>query len=159
MGAVASAPSPDQVDGHLRSSSAPTAIRRSATARPRPWAAPRSVSRIHAERDRAEDLYAQAQAAMAWSHALVEAGDRIRHGRGERVTRPQESLERSPYARLMAQAATMPVIEQAKGIVMARIGCGDELAFDMLRRASQRMSVPVHTLAAQIVARAAHHGD
>lgn len=32
----------------------------------------------------------------------------------------------------------MPLIEQAKGIIMAREGCGPEEAFDLLRRASQR---------------------
>jgi hypothetical protein len=45
----------------------------------------------------------------------------------------------------------MPVIEQAKGIVMAREGCGPEEAFDLLRRASQRSNVPVRELAARIV--------
>jgi hypothetical protein len=46
---------------------------------------------------------------------------------------------------------TMPVIEQAKGIVMAQQGCGPEEAFDLLRRISQRTGVKVHALAAQIV--------
>jgi anti-anti-sigma factor len=41
------------------------------------------LSRIHTERDRSENLYARAQAAMAWSHALAEAHDRI-----ERATKP-----------------------------------------------------------------------
>jgi hypothetical protein len=116
------------------------------------------LSRIHRERDRSEDLYAQAQVAMAWSHALAEANGRIRGGQGEPGSEPKESLARSPYARLMAQAGSTPVIEQAKGIVMAKIGCGDDLAFEMLRRASQRMNVPVGTLAAQIVARAGRRG-
>jgi AmiR/NasT family two-component response regulator len=47
--------------------------------------------------------------------------------------------------------ATMPVIEQAKGIVMAQQECGPEEAFDLLRRASQRSNVKVHVLAEQIV--------
>jgi len=45
----------------------------------------------------------------------------------------------------------MPVIEQAKGIVMAQQGCGPEEAFDLLRRASQRSNVKRHVLAEQIV--------
>ena len=44
----------------------------------------------------------------------------------------------SELARLKARLETMPVIEQAKGIVMAREGCGPDEAFDRLRRASQR---------------------
>jgi ANTAR domain len=44
-------------------------------------------------------------------------------------------------ARLRAQLDTMPVIEQAKGIIMAPAGCAPEAAFDLLRRASQRALV------------------
>jgi hypothetical protein len=43
------------------------------------------------------------------------------------------------------------VIEQAKGIIMARQRCGPDEAFELLRRASQRANVKVHALAAQIV--------
>jgi hypothetical protein len=46
----------------------------------------------------------------------------------------------------------MPVIEQAKGIIMGQQQCGPDEAFDLLRRASQRSNVKVHVLAAQIVA-------
>jgi anti-sigma B factor antagonist len=55
------------------------------------------------------------------------------------------------YARLKAQLDTMPVIEQAKGIVMAQHGCGPAEAFDMLRRASQQANVKVAVLAALLV--------
>jgi GAF domain-containing protein len=44
----------------------------------------------------------------------------------------------------------MPVIEQAKGILMAQHGCGPDEAFDLLRRASQRFNVPVRVLAARL---------
>jgi hypothetical protein len=44
----------------------------------------------------------------------------------------------------------MPVIEQAKGILMAQRGCGPDEAFDLLRRASQRFNVPVRVLAARL---------
>lgn len=45
----------------------------------------------------------------------------------------------------------MPVIEQAKGIIMAQRGCRPEEAFDVLRQISQRTNVRVSVLAAQIV--------
>lgn len=62
-------------------------------------------------------------------------------------------LYHSAFARLQAKLDTMPVVEQAKGILMAQEGCGPEEAFDLLRRASQRANVKVHVLATQIVAR------
>ena len=52
-----------------------------------------------------------------------------------------------------AQLGATPVIEQAKGILMAQRGCGPEEAFDLLRRASQRFNVPARVLAAQLVNR------
>jgi len=45
----------------------------------------------------------------------------------------------------------MPVIEQAKGIVMAQQRCGPDEAFDLLRRASQRFNVKISVLAAQMI--------
>ena len=74
----------------------------------------------------------------------------IRAGRTRR-----ERLYHSAYARLEARLETMPVIEQAKGILMAQTGCGAEQAFDMLRRASQRSNVKVRDLASAIVYQAA----
>src|SRR5215471_13712662 len=53
------------------------------------------------------------------------------------------------------QLDTMPVIEQAKGILMAQRSCGPDEAFDLLRRASQRFNVPVRVLAARL----AHGGQ
>jgi ANTAR domain/GAF domain len=50
-----------------------------------------------------------------------------------------------------AQLGTMPVIEQAMGILMTQHSCGPEEAFDLLRRASQRFNVPVRVLAARLV--------
>jgi hypothetical protein len=75
------------------------------------------------------------------------ARDRARRGRSQR-----EILRDSPFARLLARLGTMPVIEQAKGIIMAQSRCGEAEAFDILRRASQRSNVPVRDLAARIVA-------
>ena len=75
---------------------------------------------------------------------------RIRVGRSQR-----EVLYHSAYARLEARLETMPLIEQAKGILMAQTGCGAEHAFDMLRLASQRSNIKVRDLAGDIVGRAA----
>jgi hypothetical protein len=72
--------------------------------------------------------------------------DQVRNGRPRR-----EILHDSALARLQAQLETMPVIEQAKGILMAQYRCRPEEAFDLLRRASQRANVKVSVLAAQIV--------
>jgi hypothetical protein len=72
--------------------------------------------------------------------------DQIRKGRPQR-----ELLHNSAFARLQARLDTMPVIEQAKGILMAQNRCGPEEAFDLLRRASQRANIKVSVLAAQIV--------
>jgi AmiR/NasT family two-component response regulator len=72
--------------------------------------------------------------------------DQVRNGRPRR-----EVLHDSSYARLQAQLDTMPVIEQAKGILMAQYRCRPEEAFDLLRRASQRADVKISVLAVQIV--------
>ncbi len=72
--------------------------------------------------------------------------DQVRDGRPQR-----EKLRDSAFARLQARLETMPVIEQAKGILMAQYRCRPEEAFDLLRRASQRANVKINVLAAQIV--------
>ena len=68
-------------------------------------------------------------------------------------------LRYSEFARLQARLKSMPVIEQAKGILMAQQGCGPDEAFDLLRRASQRANVKVRVLAAQIIAKLAAAGS
>jgi AmiR/NasT family two-component response regulator len=78
----------------------------------------------------------------------------------DRTGRPQrEVLRDSAMTRLRAQLDSLPVIEQAKGILMAQQRCGPEEAFDLLRRASQRANVKVHVLAAQIIAQVASPPD
>jgi AmiR/NasT family two-component response regulator len=71
-----------------------------------------------------------------------------RTGRSER-----QMLHDQAYARLLARLETMPVIEQAKGILMAQSRCSADEAFAMLRAASQRSNMKVRDLAADIVAR------
>ena len=50
-------------------------------------------------------------------------------------------MYRSAYARLQARLDTMPVIEHAKGILMAQQRCGPDQAFELLLPASQRANV------------------
>jgi hypothetical protein len=121
------------------------------------------------------DLYMQAQAARERSQLLagklqacqrranenwqlIQAAwndaEQIRARRLAARTDPGQ-LRYSAYARLQARLATMPVIEQAKGIIMAKYGWSEDQAFDVLRRASQRDNVKIRDLAASIVARTA----
>ena len=67
-----------------------------------------------------------------------------------------ERLRYSAYARLQARLDSMPVVEQAKGIIMAQCGWPEEQAFDALRRASQRENIKVRDLAAKVVAQTMH---
>ena len=122
------------------------------------------------------ELYAQADAARKQSRALVgqlhESQRKVRENwqlirdacaraeliRADRLaacTDP-DRLRYSAYTRLQARLASMPVIEQAKGIIMAKYGWPEDQAFDALRRASQRENIKVRDLAASIVAQAAH---
>jgi len=120
------------------------------------------------------DLYARARAARRQAQHLAreltesrrrtrENLRRIQNARSETArlqARRQESctdqdqLRYSAYARLEARLASMPVIEQAKGILMAQYGWPEDLAFQTLRRVSQRENIKVRDLAACVVARA-----
>jgi ANTAR domain len=64
-----------------------------------------------------------------------------------------ELLTEAAYVRLLARLESMPVIEQAKGILMAQSRCTPDEAFAMLRAASQRSNVRVKDLAEEIVGR------
>jgi len=75
--------------------------------------------------------------------------------RARRARSLREILRDSAFARLQARMGTMPVIEQAKGIVMAQRRCGPEEAFELLRQVSQRSNVKLHVLAEQIVGQVA----
>jgi hypothetical protein len=81
---------------------------------------------------------------------LRETLQSLRTSRTER-----EMLHEVAYARLLAKLQSMPVIEQAKGILMAESRCTAEEAFAMLRAASQRSNLKVRDLAQEIVARVA----
>lgn len=67
----------------------------------------------------------------------------------------REASHESAYARLLARFQSQPIIEQAKGVLMAESHCSADQAFEILRKASQRENVPVREIAARIVRRAA----
>lgn len=91
---------------------------------------------------------------------LAAAAERLRITRNslESGRSRRQLLHESAYARLRAQLETMPVIEQAKGILIAQTGCSPDEAFTLLRQASQRSNVRVSELAASIVDRAVTKG-
>jgi hypothetical protein len=99
-------------------------------------------ARSEAVLGRARSARTVASAAAVRSHALRNGYIRPRDG---------QLLPVSALARMKAQLTTMPVIEQAKGILIARTGCDPDEAFDQLRGASQRANVPIRVLAARLV--------
>jgi AmiR/NasT family two-component response regulator len=77
-----------------------------------------------------------------------------------RQDRSQRQLARAAgFTRPRAGLGCIPVVEQAKGVVMFRQRCGPEEAFDLLRLASQRGSVRMHVLAVQLVEHVAASKD
>ena len=56
-------------------------------------------------------------------------------------------------AHLRRALASRPVIDQAKGILMAQHGCSAEEAFDMLSQASQRSNRKLNRIAEAIIAK------
>jgi hypothetical protein len=123
-------------DGELLASS-----RKTQPEPPQPaQAEPSQAARLAALRLRAERARQEALVLCAWSKALIQP-----------EAPGQELLTVSPLSRLRARLVTMPVIEQAKGVLMCQQGCDADEAFDLLRRASQRSNVPVRVLAEQIV--------
>ena len=122
---------------------------------------------------RLHELYEQAAAARNQSRALVARHRVIRQSNAEILQDLRAAQERaeqirelwlaartgrlhySAHARLQARLESMPVIEQAKGIIMAQCGWPEDQALDALRRASQRQNVKLRELAAQIVAQTA----
>ena len=121
------------------------------------------------------DLYAQARAARQQAELLAgelaesrrKTGENLRliqdswdeamrlRARRQAYRTDQDWLRHSAYARLQARLATMPVIEQAKGILMAHYGWPADRAFEVLRRVSQRENIKIRDLAVGIVARTA----
>src|SRR6516162_7354751 len=83
------------------------------------------LSRAKAAGERAQQLIEESRELLARAQILTQgSADSHRARRRGQPSRPRrELLQRSPYARLRAQLETMPVIEQAKGILMAQSRC------------------------------------
>ena len=117
--------------------------------------------RLASTRAQAAAACARSQELQQWTtHVLTKAQDvqrAVAEARRQRRSSPagRDLMQRSEYARLLARLESMPVIEQAKGIIMAQSHCGNAQAFDLLRRASQLSNMPVRDLAAQLVAKTA----
>jgi GAF domain-containing protein len=74
------------------------------------------------------------------------------------MTNVQTYLEaRRTVDQLRQAVASRDIIGQAKGILMSREDCTAEEAFDMLRRASQRLNHKLRDVAEQIVESAQNH--
>jgi hypothetical protein len=120
---------------------------------------PDDVSKEHADRRAAARREVEASALQSDTSGPSLLATRQSHaGRACR-----DVLHGSAYdpliARLIARLESQPVIEQAKGILMAQLGCTAEDAFDMLRVESQRSNIPVRDIARQVVDRGASPED
>jgi hypothetical protein len=87
-------------------------------------------------------------AAVRWGCALLPVP-----APGPRLLDVEVGVAREPAAVDTGEVwrETVPVIEQAKGILMAQYRCGPEEAFELLRGASQRANVKVRVLATRMV--------
>jgi hypothetical protein len=101
-----------------------------------------------------EQLRAAKQTTALIMQLLRNAQDQAEEVHALWLTLHPESdrLNYSAHARLQARLKSMPVIEQAKGIIMAQCGWPEDRAFEALRRASQRENMKLRDLAAKIVA-------
>jgi ANTAR domain len=104
-------------------------------------------------RSRSERAWQDAQA--AWERAQAIQARQAQAAGGSARDPRTVSLS----VRLEARLASMPVIEQAKGVLMAPEGCDAGQAFDLLCRAAQRSSLPVRELAEQVVKEAQQGGS
>jgi hypothetical protein len=120
---------------------------------------PDVYTRARAARSQSQELVEQLRAAKRNAAMILQlvrnAQDRAEEIHALWLTLHPESdrLHYSAHARLQARLKSMPVIEQAKGIIMAQSGWPADRAFEALRRASQRENLKLRDLAAKIVAR------
>ncbi len=110
---------------------------------------PSIVSRFREAQRTTAELLQRRQAAR-------ERGEKIRQ---LWLTPHSEPPRYTAAARLQARMATMPVIEQAKGIIMVQKGWPEDQAFDALHRASQQENLELRDLAAAIVAQTVASGQ
>ena len=109
------------------------------------------AGRLEAVQLKSEGLGRRCAEATARARAVCDQVSRCRSQR--------ETSRDSAAAWRQAGLTCIPVIEQAKGIVMVRQHCGPMEAFDLLHRASQRANTRVHVLAAQVVRHLASSRD
>jgi hypothetical protein len=125
--------------------------------RPRPVADPEELAiRVRLACDEA----ARHRARLA---RILVAGTALRTAsRSRRVAVPAEPGRSTPAAPvrragggpsvdLRRQLATLPVIEQAKGILMAECHCDEKAAFALLRQRSQQSNRKLRDVAAEVV--------
>ena len=79
--------------------------------------------------------------------------------RRESALAPEHELEglRAELAQRKEQLATLPEIEQAKGILMHNFNLSPDDAFALLRRLSQDSNVKLHTVAERVVSTLTGH--
>jgi hypothetical protein len=109
------------------------------------------AGRLEAVRLKSEGLGRRGAEATARARAVR---DQVRRCRSQR-----EMSRDSAAAWRRAGLTCIPLIEQAKGIVMARQQCGPVEAFDLLHLASQRANIRVQVLAEQVVEHLASSRD
>jgi hypothetical protein len=77
------------------------------------------------------------------------------HAKVVRSRRPPPGTQvielRTLVESLRERLASQPIIEQAKGMIMASTRCDEAEAFDILRRASQRANIKLREVARQVV--------
>ena len=95
------------------------------------------------------DLEANSRHMDEMRQTLLSVTDELRSSRNQRDIR-----DKSAFAELEARLATLPVIEQAKGILIARTGCSAKEAFGLLQSASQEAKIPISEVAADTVRQA-----
>jgi hypothetical protein len=110
--------------------------------------------RIEAARLRGE-IHRSAEAVLAAAHTALLAAETgqalLEHAQICGAAR-SPCVRRSLVDRLEARLASLPSIEQAKGVLMAQQGSHPDEAFEILRRASHRTNMPVRELAQHVVA-------
>jgi|SRR5215472_1270993 len=117
-----------------------------------PGAGPaKETGRLDSLWSRAERAWEDAQAAWARAQAI-----QARRAAAERSGWEPRTVPLSD--RLHARLADTPVIEQAKGVLMAQQGCDADEAFGLLHRIAQRSNVPVREQAEQIIKDAQQRG-
>lgn len=91
--------------------------------------------------------------------ALDQAGQLLRDGARALVAGEVHDGERMAAEQLRIALASRPVIDQAKGVLMASLGCGPDEAFALLRRRSQHEQRKLVDLAEEIVRGASRAAD